>query len=560
MLCVGCTLQVDSPNFGKHCTLKATCVNSDNEPVCKKHIGFTKSRYEDYSKKLLNKKNIEDKNSSILINHPKDIPYKNNKGEIIGFGFVSEEDYENVIKYNWILKESESLTENVIRYLFTSKYMKQNISMNMHELILGKPPDNNIIDHIDNNGINNRRENLRFATYQQNSQNRKKQDGKSSKYIGVHLDKKNKRWNVKFSRKHLGTFNNEKDAGEMYDTYIFITLGKNAKTNGLIKYEDIKNLKVEDILPKPKIRLLPNNICKLDNTFKVEIQYNKIIYLKVEKTLEDAIITLDKFKKIIDTIKAKELKEHYKKQIILNNDGQAIIPIKNKNGEIIEHVFVPNNRWHELMLYSWSKNAKYYSTIINGKLTKLHRYLMNAQTNEIIDHINFNDVQNNTFENLRVNDKSGNSHNKPKKKGASSKYFGVSIQKEKTWLASITKEYTCYKLGIYDNEIKAAIAYNIKAKELYGKFARLNKIVYEDQIKYESEVIKKMKIPRKKVSIYTGIKFNKQLQKWQASVIKNGKSYYIGLFNTEIEAAKAYNIKAIELHGINYYHLNKIEN
>lgn len=56
-------------------------------------------------------------------------------------------------------------------------------------------------------------------------------------------------------------------------------------------------------------------------------------------------------------------------------------------------------------------------------------------------------------------------------------------------------------------------------------------------------------------SIYKGASFHKQTGKWIARIKINGNSIYIGLFPSEIEAAKAYDKKAIELFG-EFAHLN----
>lgn len=58
--------------------------------------------------------------------------------------------------------------------------------------------------------------------------------------------------------------------------------------------------------------------------------------------------------------------------------------------------------------------------------------------------------------------------------------------------------------------------------------------------------------PRKhKRSQYFGVSFYSDItvNKWRAQIQKNKKSYYLGCFATEIEAAKAYDLKAKELHG-----------
>ena len=79
-----------------------------------------------------------------------------------------------------------------------------------------------IIDHINGDGLDNRSANLRVATYSQNSQNRRKsRKGCGSKYKGVWLDKRTRRWRAQIcfegTKKHLGYYDDEAGAGRAYD-------------------------------------------------------------------------------------------------------------------------------------------------------------------------------------------------------------------------------------------------------------------------------------------------------------------------------------------------------
>lgn len=59
-------------------------------------------------------------------------------------------------------------------------------------------------------------------------------------------------------------------------------------------------------------------------------------------------------------------------------------------------------------------------------------------------------------------------------------------------------------------------------------------------------------------SVYKGVFFLRNRKKWVATLTFNKKCIFIGYFDYEIDAAKSYNKKAIELFG-EFAHLNKIE-
>jgi hypothetical protein len=89
----------------------------------------------------------------------------------------------------------------------------------MHRLIMNAPPDK-IVDHIDHNGLNNCRNNLRICSFAENQRNRRPSK-KTSRYKGVHWSKESRVWKavIKFEGKkqYLGQFDNEIDAARAYD-------------------------------------------------------------------------------------------------------------------------------------------------------------------------------------------------------------------------------------------------------------------------------------------------------------------------------------------------------
>jgi len=134
----------------------------------------------------------------------------------------------------------------------------------------------------------------------------------------------------------------------------------------------------------------------------------------------------------------------------------------------------------ELSKYTWSKHLGdvnvYYARCPNLRLL-MHRHIMGVKDLKIqIDHIN-GDTLDNRRQNLRLSDCRTNRFNRKKNKRSWSKYKGVTYQgNKKHIIAQINKGGVHYFLGIYKTQKEAAIAYNNKAVELFGEFARLNKI------------------------------------------------------------------------------------
>jgi len=106
----------------------------------------------------------------------------------------------------------------------------------MHRLILGLDfGDERQGDHINMDGLDNRRKNLRIATNAQNRRNRGKQANNTSGYKGVTWRKQRKKWQahiqVKGKVKHLGYFTDPVEASEAYDSASQKYHGKFAQTN-----------------------------------------------------------------------------------------------------------------------------------------------------------------------------------------------------------------------------------------------------------------------------------------------------------------------------------------
>lgn len=130
--------------------------------------------------------------------------------------------------------------------------------------------------------------------------------------------------------------------------------------------------------------------------------------------------------------------------------------------------------------YSWRYNNNGYArTVVYGNSTRkdmyMHRMILRADQGMIVDHIN-GDKLDNRRDNLRKVSAQENSANSAKK-SKRNQYKGATWSRvSRKWMAQISHNYTYYYLGLFDTEEEAAHAYNEKAVELFGDYARLNDI------------------------------------------------------------------------------------
>lgn len=126
---------------------------------------------------------------------------------------IDDEDYARVSQYKWCVFKAHN-TFYAHRYVNRDGYYTNQL---MHTLILN-PRAGLQVDHIDGNGLNNQKSNLRAVTVRENAQNRHMI--KSSRFPGVHLDKQKQKWRARIligtDRKHLGYFDTEEAAYARY--------------------------------------------------------------------------------------------------------------------------------------------------------------------------------------------------------------------------------------------------------------------------------------------------------------------------------------------------------
>lgn len=130
------------------------------------------------------------------------------------FALVDDADYEGLARHKWYV-DSRGY---VARQLPGPSKHGGGRSWMHRELL--PVPDDRMVDHRNRNKLDNQRHNLRPATHQQNSWNRKPRGG-SSPYKGVTWNAASQKWQAAIKlaghQIHLGLFVSEQDAARAFD-------------------------------------------------------------------------------------------------------------------------------------------------------------------------------------------------------------------------------------------------------------------------------------------------------------------------------------------------------
>jgi hypothetical protein len=159
----------------------------------------------------------------------------------------------------------------------------------------------------------------------------------------------------------------------------------------------------------------------------------------------------------------------YDKMYLINEFGQVYSKYKNK---LLKNNISPSRGYARvnLKINNISKTREIHRLVVLAFIDNLSECF-------IVDHIDGNKLNNN-LTNLRITDYYGNARSSRKtKKITSSVYKGVYLHKCGKWCAQLTYNKKVIYLGLFENEINAAIAYNNAALIYYGEFAVLNELI-----------------------------------------------------------------------------------
>lgn len=141
---------------------------------------------------------------------------------------IDESSESLVAPFRWCVVRSKK-TDYAIRHVSKSSKM-----LYMHRIILGlghgRAPE---VDHIDGNGLNNLRKNLRLATHAQNMHNARNRTDNSSGFRGVHWEKRRQKWVAACMTNgvsnFLGYFDKKEDAIAAYADFVTENRGEFAR-------------------------------------------------------------------------------------------------------------------------------------------------------------------------------------------------------------------------------------------------------------------------------------------------------------------------------------------
>lgn len=140
-----------------------------------------------------------------------------------------------------------------------------------------------------------------------------------------------------------------------------------------------------------------------------------------------------------------------------------------------QFAIVDDDDYDYLSKRKWHVNTGYAETWISKGVRRLMQDMIATHaTGLCVDHINGNKLDNRKS-NLRVCTKRQNSYNRKLSKNNKTGLKGVSPDRNK-FRAVIYWNYKRIHLGMFDSPADAAAAYDRKALELYGEFAKLNGI------------------------------------------------------------------------------------
>lgn len=217
-------------------------------------------------------------------------------------------------------------------------------------------------------------------------------------------------------------------------------------------------------------------------------------------------------------------------------------------------VVIDDDDFERVSRYKWSFNIGYAQSNIGGKPTFMHRLIMGADRGILVDHRDFNGL-NNQKNNLRFATHSQNTRYARPSKGRPHPHKGIVwVKPRKAWSARLNILGKTCEIAEFSSMESAAAAYNVAARIVAGDFALLN-TVSDDA--YSDEVIHKVmarlacvgKNRVDNVSGWRGVSFTKANGLWTSCIYLDGQNIHLGRYRDKDEAAYVRDQVALQLYG-----------
>jgi hypothetical protein len=171
-----------------------------------------------------------------------------------GTAIVDEQDFDKIKDYKW---SSIFCGKAKAPYAVSSHFGK---IVYMHRIVVDAKSDQ-FVDHIDGNGLNNSRENLRFATTSQNNMNQSKRSDNTSGHKGISWCPDREKYqvyiNIDRKRKSLGRYKTLEEAIYVRDQAVKAHYGEFARENSSLPQN--AEIKPQRVVPRTLRRIGSNN-------------------------------------------------------------------------------------------------------------------------------------------------------------------------------------------------------------------------------------------------------------------------------------------------------------
>jgi hypothetical protein len=155
-----------------------------------------------------------------------------------------------------------------------------------------------------------------------------------------------------------------------------------------------------------------------------------------------------------------------------------LLPLRTRNDRTVGHTMVSREDAERLRQHSWRMSSDGYAVRTETRSGKrhtvyLHREVARPPPGQVTDHVN-GDKLDNRRRNLRiatVAENNANSRDRPRRSGFRGVYWH---RQARRWVGQISVDGRLRHLGLFDDPMEAAKAYDLAARTAWGPFARTN--------------------------------------------------------------------------------------